>query len=90
MATSPDPHHREERALTLHHPAVARWFATHHGVANADMLRRLGMTEREISRRVEVGALVRVQPRTYRTAASPRTFEQAAAAACASHPSGLG
>ncbi len=56
--------------------------ARQHGVVSRMQALSLGLTPRQIDRRLKTGALVLVHCGVYRVAAAPRTYEQALMAAC--------
>ncbi len=78
--------------------ALARRAALQHGVVQRRHALALGMTARQIERRLEAGLLVPVHRGVYRLAASPPTWHQGVLAACmaggdgalASHTSAAG
>lgn len=60
-----------------------------HGVLTSDDLRRLGVSDRQLKRRLDSGALERLHGSVVAIAGSPRTWERAAVAALAAVPDGV-
>ncbi len=50
-------------------------FRRHHGVITRQAAKRLGLTDRQVDRRVATGRWIRVHPQVYRLAAAPATWE---------------
>src|SRR6476620_2766745 len=69
----------------LHH-RLAPFLRGHHGVATQHDIDRLGVPRRHVRRLVRARVLERIGPAAWRLTATPRTFENRVAAACAIHP----
>jgi very-short-patch-repair endonuclease len=67
-------------------PALLRYFATHHGIAATADLVALGLTPNQIRTLVSSGVCERLRRNVYRFIGVPQSYEQRAAAACASAP----
>src|SRR5438105_15953793 len=61
---------------------VGKWAAANHGLLLLEWLLSIGVTRREVDRRLHDGVWIAVHPGVYRVAGAPITWEQRLHAAC--------